>query len=129
MSRAQASSIEDQFVNAVRGALETAPDWSAEPVTILHRTVQGHIEMVKFDDSSYMSRAAYDLTANDLTVVLTNGEFLKVARIPVEYWDRLLAARSKGEFFMRYIQPRFNVKKLGWLRRMCVQLKSRRQIP
>ncbi len=85
--------------------------------------------MVKFDDSSYMSRAAYDLTANVLTVVLTNGEFLKVARIPVEYWDRLLAAPSKGGFFVRYIQPRFNVNKLGWLRRMCVQLKSRRQIP
>jgi hypothetical protein len=129
VSRAQASSIEDRFVDAVRGALETAPDWSAEPVTILRRTVQGHIEMVKFDDSSYMSRAAYDLTANDLTVVLTNGEFLKVDRIPVEYWDRLLASPSKGRFFVRYIQPRFNVKKLGWLRRMCVQLKSRRQIP
>ena len=129
MSRAQASSIEEQFVDAVRGALETAPDWSAEPVTILRRTVQGHIEMVKFDDSSYMSRAAYDLTANDLTVVLTNGEFLKVDRIPVEYWDRLLASPSKGRFFVRYIQPRFNVKKLGWLRRMYVQLKSRRRIP
>jgi hypothetical protein len=129
VSRAQASSIEDQFVNAVRGALETAPDWSAEPVTILRRTVQGHIEMVKFDDSSYMSRAAYDLTANDLTVALTNGEFLRVARIPVEYWDGLLAAPSKGGFFVRYIEPSFDVKKLGWLRRMCVQLKSRRQIP
>jgi hypothetical protein len=129
VSRAQASSIEDRFVDAVRGALETAPDWSAEPVTILRRTVQGHIEMVKFDDSSYMSRAAYDLTANDLTVALTNGEFLRVARIPVEYWDGLLAAPSKGGFFVRYIEPRFDVKKLGWLRRMCVQLKSRRQIP
>ena len=61
VSRAQASSIEDKFVDAVRDALETALDWSAEPVTILRRTVQGHIEMVKFDDSSYMSRAAYDL--------------------------------------------------------------------
>jgi hypothetical protein len=81
VSRAQASSIEDKFVDAVRDALETAPDWSAEPVTILRRTVQGHIEMVKFDDSSYMNRAAYDLTANDLTVVLTNGEFLRVDRI------------------------------------------------
>jgi KTSC domain len=129
VSRAQASSIEDQFVDAVRGALETAPDWSAEPVTILRRTVQGHIEMVKFDDSSYMSRAAYDLTANDLIVVRTNGEFLRIARIPLEYWDRLLAAPSKGGFFVRCIQPRFNVKKLGWLRRMCIQLKSRRQIP
>jgi KTSC domain len=129
MSGFQAASIEDQFVDAVRSALETAPDWSAEPVTILRRTVQGHIEMVKFDDSSYMSRAAYDLTANDLTVALTNGEFLRVARIPVEYWDGLLAAPSKGGFFVRYIEPSFDVKKLGWLRRMCVQLKSRRQIP
>jgi hypothetical protein len=129
MSGFQAASIEDQFVDAVRSALETGPDWSAEPVTILRRTVQGHIEMVKFDDSSYMSRAAYDLTANDLTVALSNGEFLKVARIPLEYWDGLLAAPSKGRFFERCIQPRFNVKKLGWLRRMYVQLKSRRRIP
>jgi hypothetical protein len=126
MSGFQAASIEDQFVDAVRSALETAPDWSAEPVTILRRTVQGHIEMVKFDASSYMSRAAYDLTATDLAVALTNGEFLKVAHIPLEYWDGLLAAPSKGRFFERCIQPRFNVKKLGWLRRMCVQLKSRR---
>jgi hypothetical protein len=114
MSGFQAASIEDQFVDAVRSALETAPRWSAEPVKILRRTVQGHIEMVKFDDSSYMSRATYDLTANDLTVALTNSEFLKVARIPLEYWDGLLAALSKGRFFVRRIQPRFNVIPSGF---------------
>jgi hypothetical protein len=129
MTGSQAASIEDQFVDAVKRALETAPDWSADPVTILRRTVEGHIEVADFDDSSYLSSATYDLAANRLTVVLTNGECLRVPRIPVEYWDGLLAAPSKGRFFAQSIQPRFNVKKLGWLRRVYVQLKSRRQIP
>jgi hypothetical protein len=103
MTGSQAASIEDQFVDAVRSALDTAPDWSAEPVTIVRRTVEGHIEIAEFEDSSYLSRAAYDLAGNRLTVVLTNGEFLRVARIPVKYWDGLLAAPSKGGFFARYI--------------------------
>ena len=130
MSRAQASSIEDQFVDAVRGALETAPDWSAEPVTILRRTVQGHIEMVKFDDSSYMSRAAYrsycersDSCPDQRRISEDRPD---PPRILGQVW---LAAPSKGGFFVRCIQPRFNVKKLGRSRRMCIQLKSRRQIP
>ena len=116
-------------MDAVRRALEVAPDWSAEPVTILRRTVDAHIETAEFDDSSYISRAAYDLAANHLTVVLTNGKFLSVANIPVEYWDGLLAAPSKGQYFARYVGPRFKVEKLGLLRRVYVKLKSRRQIP
>jgi hypothetical protein len=114
-------------VNAVRSALDSEPDWSAEPVTILRRT-DGDLETAEFGESSLMSRAAYDLRANDLRVALRSGELLRVARMPVEYWDRLLAARSKRVFFVTYIKPRFNITRLGWFRRVGVQFKSRRQI-
>jgi KTSC domain len=130
MSWEQISSIEDRFVDAVKSALRSETEWSTEPVTLHRRTVDSDVETAEFADSSYISRAAYDLRANDLRLILRNGEILKVAPIPVDYWDRLLAAPSKGRFFLDYIQPRHNVQKLnvGWLRRVYDRLKPRAQI-
>jgi hypothetical protein len=127
MSRVQTSSIEDQFVDAVKSAVESEPDWSTGPLALLRRSDGGDVETAEFADSSYMSRAAYDLKTSDLRITLRNGKFLRVAPIPVEYWDELLVAPSKGLFFARYISPRFNVERLGWFRRVCVRFKSRRQ--
>ena len=92
--------------------------------------VQGDVETAELVDSSYMTRATYNLRANDLRITLRNGEILRVAPISVEYWDRLLAAPSKGRFFLEYIRPRHNVERLnaGWLRRMYGRVKSRLQI-
>jgi len=130
MNREQISSIEDRFVDAVRSALGSGPDWSTDPVILYRRTVESDIKTAEFADSSYMTRAAYNLRANELRITLKNGEILRVAPIPVDYWDRLLAAPSKGRFFLNCIQPRHNVERLNvcWFRRMYDRFKSRLQI-
>ena len=130
MSRAQAFSIEDRFVDAVRGVFGSEPVWSTGPVTLPSRAVQGDVETAEFFDSSYMTRATYNLRANHLIITLRDSEILRVAPISVEYWDRLLAAPSKGRFFLEYIKPCHNVERLnaGWLRRMYGRVKSRLQI-
>ncbi len=130
MSRAQTFSIEDQFVDAVRGVFRSEPVWSTGPVILPSRAVQGDVETAEFVDSSYMTRATYNLRANDLIISLRDGEILRVAPISVEYWDWLLAAPSKGRFFLEYIRPRHNVERVnaGWLRRMYGRVKSRLQI-
>jgi hypothetical protein len=126
MSQNETSPIVDRFVDAVRSALESQPDWSDGPFTLLRRSVEGDVETAEFADSSNMSRAAYDLKTGDLRITLRSGELLRIAPIPVEYWDELLSAPSKGIFFAQYIEPRFRVEKLGWFRRVHHQLKSRR---
>jgi KTSC domain len=130
VSRAQAFSIEDQFVDAVRGVFGSEPVWSTGPVILPSRAVQGDVETAEFVDSSYMTRATYNLRANDLRITLRNGEILRVAPISVEYWDRLLAAPSKGRFFLQYIKPCHNVERInaGWLIRVYDRFKSRLQI-
>ena len=131
MNREQISSIEDRFVDAVKSALRLESEWSTEPVTVYRRTIKSDIETAEFADSSYITRAVYNLRANDLRITLRNGKILRVAPIPVDYWDRLLAAPSKGRFFLNYIQPRHNVERLdvGWFRRMYDRFKSRSQTP
>ena len=131
MNREQISSIEDRFVDAVKSALRLESEWSTEPITLYRRTVKRDIETAEFADSSYITRAVYNLRANDLRITLRNGKILRVAPIPVDYWDRLLAAPSKGRFFLNYIQPRHNVERLdvGWFRRMYDRFKSRSQTP
>jgi hypothetical protein len=131
MNREQISSIEDRFVDAVKSALRLESEWSMEPVILYRRTVKSDIETAEFADSSYITRAVYNLRANDLRITLRNGNILRVAPIPVDYWDRLLAAPSKGRFFLNYIQPRHNVERLdvGWFRRMYDRFKSRSQTP
>ena len=130
MSRAQAFSIEDQFVDAVRGVFGSEPVWLTGPAILPRLAVKGDFETAEFVDSSYMTRATSNLRANDLIITLRNGEILRVAPISVEYWDRLLAAPSKGRFFLEYIKPRHNVERLnaGWLRSVYVRFKSRLQI-
>jgi len=130
MNRKRISSIEDRFVDAVKSALGSGPEWSTDPVLLYRRTVESDIETAEFADSSYIIRASYSLRANDLRITLRNGEILRIAPIPVDYWDRLLAAPSKGRFFLNYIQPRHNVERLnvGWFRRMYDRFKSRSQI-
>ena len=120
MNREQTSSIADQFVDAVKSALETAPDWSTDPVILYRRTVESDIETAEFADSAYIARAAYNLRANDLRITLRNGKILRVAPISIDYWDRLQAAPSKGRFFLDYIEPRHNVEwiNVGWFRRI-----------
>jgi KTSC domain len=110
MNRQQISSIADQFVDAVKSALESAPDWSTDPVILYRRTVENEIETAEFADSAYITRAAYNLRANDLRITLRNGKILRIVPISVDYWDRLLAAPSKGRFFLDYIEPRHNVE-------------------
>jgi hypothetical protein len=130
MSPVQAFSIEDQFVDAVRGVFGTEPVWSTGPMILPRRAVQSDVETAELVDSSYMTRATYHLMANDLRITLRNGEILRVAPISVEYWDRLLAAPSKGRFFLEYIEPCHNIERLnaGWLRRVYDRFKSRLQI-
>jgi uncharacterized protein (DUF2342 family) len=125
MSPAQTFSIEDQFVDAVRGVFAKETVWSTGPLILPHRRVQGDVETAEFVDSSYMTRATYNLKANDLRISLSNGEMLRVAPIAVEYWDRLLAAPSKGRFFLDYIEPCHNVERLnaGWLGSVYVRFK------
>ena len=121
-----AASIEDRFVNAVRNALDSAPEWSAEPVRGVLRKVADEIETADFTDSTHLSRAAYDFRRSELTVLMTNGECLRIAPLPVGYWDGLLSAKSKGKFLFQRILPRFKVVRRGWLSRMRDQMKSRR---
>jgi hypothetical protein len=120
MNREQISSIADRFVDAVKSALETEPDWSTDPIILYRRTIESDIETAEFSDSSYISRAAYNLRANDLRITLRNGKILRVAPISVDYWDRLLTAPSKGRFFIDYIERRHNVEwiNVGWFRRI-----------
>jgi hypothetical protein len=131
VSRAQeAFSIVDQFVYAVRGVFESEPVWSTSPAILPRRAVQDDIETAELVDSSYMIRATYNLRTNDLRITLRNGEILRVAPISVEYWDRLLAAQSKGRFFLEYIRPRHRVERLNaaWLRRVYDRFRSRLQV-
>ncbi|HLK85274.1 MAG TPA: KTSC domain-containing protein [Candidatus Binataceae bacterium] len=121
-----ATSVEDRFVNAVRSALDSAPDWSAEPVPTVFCKVADQIEIVDFTDSTHLSRAAYDFRHSELTVLMTSGECLRIAPLPVGYWDGLLSATSKGKFLFRRILPRFKVVRRGWLSRMRDQIKSHR---
>jgi len=118
MSRVRTSSIEDlfvdQFVDAVRSAIYIEPDWSSGPMPMLSRNRKDDVETAEFADSSYMSRATYHLKASDLRITLRNGRRLRIAPIPVEYWDELLIAPSKGTFFVKVIGPRFKVERLGW---------------
>lgn len=129
MSPAQAYSIEDQFVDAVKRLFGTEPVWSTGPTILPRRAVQWDIETAELVDSSYMSRATYNLRANDLRITLRSGEILRIAPIAVEYWDRLLAAPSKGRFFFECIEPYHNIERLdaGWLRSVYIRLKSRLQ--
>jgi uncharacterized protein (DUF2342 family) len=130
MGRAQTFSIEDRFVDAVRGVFATDLVWSTGPVILPRRAVQGDVETAEFVDSSYMTWATYNLKTNDLRITLSNGEILRVAPISVEYWDRLLAAPSKGRFFLECIEPCHNVERLnaGWLRSVYIRFRSRLQI-
>ena len=80
--------------------MDPEPDWSMGPAICLAGQSRVIIETAEFVDSSYMTRATYNLRANDLIITLRNGEILRVAPISVEYWDRLLAAPSKGRFFL-----------------------------
>jgi hypothetical protein len=127
MSRVWTSSIEDQFVRAVKSALDTEPDWSDDPLPMPGRILDGEVETAEFPDSSYMSRATYDLKARDLRITLRDGRLLRIAPIAVEYWDELLAAPSKGTFFLNVIGPRFKVERFGWLERVRTQFMSRRR--
>lgn len=129
MSPAQAFSIEDQFVDAVRGVFASEPVWSTGPVILPRRAVQGDVETAEFVDSSYITWATYNFRAKDLRITLRDGEVLRIAPISVEYWDCLLAAPSKGRFFLEYVKPCHNVERLnaGWLRSVCVRLRSRLQ--
>jgi hypothetical protein len=63
-----------------------------------------------------------------LTVTLRTGELLKVSKVPSEYWDRLVATRSKGIFFLAHIKPQFKVRylNLGWFKRLRSYLKRQR---
>lgn len=130
MNRDRITSIEDRFVDAVKSVLESGLDWSTDPVILFRRTVESDTEAAEFVNSSYMSRAAYNLGTNDLRITLRTGEILRIAPISVEYWDRLLAAPSKGRFFLRCIKPHHNVERLnaGLLKRICGRFKSRLQI-
>jgi hypothetical protein len=58
MTGSQTASIENHFVDPAKSTLDPAPDWSAELVAILRRTVERHIEIANFDDSSYLSRVS-----------------------------------------------------------------------
>jgi hypothetical protein len=130
MKAVQAFSTEDQFVDAVRCVFGTEPVWSTGPLILPCRAVQGDVETAELVDSSYMTRAIYNLRANELRITLRNGEVLRVAPFSVEYWDRLLAAPSKGRFFLGYIKPCHNVERLnaGSLRSVYARFKSRLQI-
>ena len=77
------------------------PVWLTGPAILPRLAVKGDFETAEFVDSSCMTRATSNLRANDLIITLRNGEILRVAPISVEYWDRLLAAPSKGRFFSR----------------------------
>jgi hypothetical protein len=130
MNRSQASSIVDQFVDAVRGVFGSEPGWSMDPIIMPSRAVQSDVETAEFVDSSLLTRATYNLKTNDLRITLRNGEILRVAPISVEYWDGLLAARSKGRFLLVHIKPRLDLERLNasWLRRVYVRFKLRLRI-
>jgi hypothetical protein len=129
VSQLQTPLIEDRFVDAVRSALETEPDWSSGQLAVLSRTPEGDHEAAEFADSAFMSRASYDLKARDLRISLRNGQRLRIAPILVEYWDRLLVAPSKSAFFVESIMPHFNVERLGWFKRVCDRFRSRPGFP
>ena len=126
MGHVRTSSIEDQFVDAVRSALDTESEWSSGQLTVLSRRPEGDLETAEFTDSSYMSRATYNLKARDLRITLRNCQLLRIAPVPVEYWRELLDAPSA--FFLDFIRPRLNVERLGWFKRVCGQFKSRRRM-
>ena len=120
--------VEARFADAVRGIFDTHPDWSDAPVVLPRRRFRGDSEISEFYDSSYIARAAYNLKTGDLTVALRTGELLKVSKVPPEYWDRLVVARSKETFFLAHIKPQFNVRylNLGWFKRLRSYLKRQR---
>jgi hypothetical protein len=89
----------------------------------------GDVETAELVDSSYMTRATYNLGANDLT-------YLEKRRNSEDYTDlgRILGqgagCPAKGRFFLEYIKPCHNVERLnaGWLKSVYVRFKSRLQI-
>jgi hypothetical protein len=58
--------------------------------------------------SSMMTFAKYDDDASELDITFTSGKTYRYLEVPVEVYEGLLDAESKGEFFNDSIKDEFN---------------------
>jgi hypothetical protein len=58
--------------------------------------------------SSMMTFAKYDDDACELDITFTSGKTYRYLEVPVEIYEGLLDAESKGEFFNDSIKDEFN---------------------
>jgi hypothetical protein len=67
--------------------------------------------------SSVMTFVKYDDDAGELDITFTSGKIYRYLRVPVEIYEGLLDAESKGEFFNDHIKDSF----------VCSEVMSRRR--
>jgi hypothetical protein len=58
--------------------------------------------------SSMMTFVKYDDDACELDITFTSGKTYRYLEVPVEIYEGLLDAESKGEFFNDHIKDEFN---------------------
>lgn len=63
--------------------------------------------------SSSLAKLAYDCRQAILQVEFRDGTVYRYAGVPLQTYDDLLRADSKGAFFNRYIRSRFPYRLLG----------------
>jgi hypothetical protein len=68
------------------------------------------MEMVAVE-SSLLDEIGYDAEKQVLKVKLDNGETYKYMNVPQATFEKLMKAKSKGEFFTKKIKDKFETKK------------------
>ena len=64
-------------------------------------------EHVDFEDSSALKRGSYDVKTRILTICFQTDKTYRYFDVPNEYWSELCSASSKGWFFTKHIQNKF----------------------
>jgi len=63
--------------------------------------------------SSHLHILRYDTDLQELQITFNNGSVYVYADVPIEEWQGLIAASSKGKYFHRYIRDTYNYSRLS----------------
>lgn len=69
-------------------------------------------QVVPIDDSSHVSEVSWDPATRFLEVTYRAGRRYRYHDVPVETWQQLMKAPSKGQFLRREIQLRHSGQEL-----------------
>ncbi|WP_219225425.1 KTSC domain-containing protein [Pedobacter antarcticus] len=63
--------------------------------------------------STVIQRFSYNYSERILTVNFLSGNVYQYFAVPEEYYKAMLAARSKGKYFNKYIKNHFSFKHIN----------------